>query len=63
MTRLMSKRDVQATLKHIKAMGYTVEGSKGSYKVMDDDIVIFKAMPHSSSNGPSLVTLNDEYFG
>ena len=41
MTRLMSKRDVQATLKQIKAMGYTVEGSKGSYKVMDEDIVIF----------------------
>jgi len=57
----MSKRDVQATLKQIKAMGYTVEGSNGRYKVMDDDIVIFKALPHSS-NGPSLVTLHNDYF-
>jgi hypothetical protein len=62
MTRFMSKRDVQATLKHIKSMGYTVEGKKGSYKVLDGDVVVFRAMPHSSS-GPSLVTLNDEYFG
>jgi hypothetical protein len=62
MTRFMSKRDVQATLKHIKSMGYTVEGKKGSYKVLDGDVVVFRSMPHSSS-GPSLVTFNDEYFG
>jgi len=42
-------------------MGYTVEGKKGSYKVLDGDVVVFRAMPHSSS-GPSLVTFNDEYF-
>ena len=61
MTRLMSKRDVQATLKQLKEAGFTVEGAKGSYKVMDGDAVVLRAMPHSSS-GPSLVTINDEYF-
>ena len=61
MTRLLSKRDVQATLKQLKAAGFTVEGAKGRYKVLDGDVVVLQAMPHSSS-GPSLVKINEEYF-
>lgn len=61
MTRLMSKRDVQATLKQLKEAGFTVEGAKGSYKVLDGDAVVLRAMPHSGG-GRSLVTINDEYF-
>jgi len=61
MTRLMSKKDVQATLKQLREAGFTVEGAKGSYKVLDGDMVVLQSMPHSGS-GPSLVTINDEYF-
>ena len=61
MTRFMSKRDVQATLKQLRAAGFTVEGAKGSYKVLAGDVVVLTAMPHSGS-GPSMVTINEEYF-
>ena len=61
MTRLMSKKDVQATLKQLKGAGFTVEGVEGRYKVMDGDVIVFRALPQSGS-GPSLVTVNNEYF-
>jgi hypothetical protein len=59
--RAMNKKTVQATLKQLKAAGYKVEGKKGWYKAFDGDTQVFSAMP--ASKGPSIVTLNADYFG
>jgi len=60
MVKAMAKKDVQNMLKQLRQGGYRVEGKQGWYKVFDGDTQVFTAMPHSS--GPSMCTLNEEYF-
>jgi len=61
MVKFIAKREVQSILKQLRLGGFEVEGKKGWYKAFDGDTQVFTAMPHSS--GPSMCTLNEEYFG
>lgn len=61
MVKAVSKKDVQNMLKQLRQGGYRVEGKQGWYKAFDGETQVFTAMPHSV--GPSICTLNEEYFG
>jgi hypothetical protein len=61
MVKVMDKKEVQRRLKHLRHGGFKVEGKEGWYKAFDGDVVVFTSMPHS--NGMSMCTLNEEYYG
>ena len=61
MVKAVSKKDVQNMLKQLRQGGCRVEGKQGWYKAFDGETQVFTAMPHSV--GPSMCTLNEEYFG